>query len=94
MEAAPGPCRGFHPRVVAPVEVRDRNLVEREDRTEGEAAREVERCDRERADFVRRVCGHSIDDPLGHDLVINQLSISLTAAAALEKFERLRAGPA
>ena len=93
-----GPERGFHVRVVAPREVRVRNLVERERLTERDAARAIEKTDHERAEFVRRVFGRSIDDPLGYDLVINHLSISLdsatslVAAAAMEKFERMRVG--
>jgi len=94
--------RGFHIRVVAPVEVRVRNLAEREGFTEHAALREIEKSDRERTEWVRKACGRSIDDPLGYDLIINQLSTSmesatsLVAAAAQEKFGRLRAarGPA
>jgi cytidylate kinase len=92
-----GHDRGFHLRVVAPREVRVRNLAEREGLAERDALREVEKSDRERTEWVRRACRRSIDDPLGYDLVINHLSISmesatsLVAAAAQEKFERLRA---
>jgi hypothetical protein len=88
--------RGFHIRVVAPLEARLRNLVELEGLAERDALREIEKSDRERTDWVRKACGRSIDDPLGYDLIINQLSISmeaatsLVAAAAQEKFERLR----
>ena len=89
--------RGFHIRVVAPLDVRVRNLVERGGLAERDALREIEKSDRERTEWVRKACGRSIDDPLGYDLVINHLSISmesaanLVAAAAQEKFERLRA---
>ncbi len=92
-----GPGRGFHLRVVAPVEVRVRNLVEREGLAERDALRAIERSDRERAEWIHKACGRSIDDPLGYDLVINHLSISmesatsLVAAAAQEKFEKLKA---
>jgi len=91
-----GPERGFHLRIVAPREVRVWNLMAREGHCEKDALREIERCDRERAEFVRKVYGRSIDDPLGYDLVINHISISmeaatsLVAAAAQEKFEKLR----
>ena len=90
--------RGFHIRVVAPREVRVRNLVAREGLGEHEARREIERSDHERDAWVRQVFGRSADDPLGYDLVINHLTISmeaatsLVAAAAQEKFERLRLG--
>jgi len=90
--------RGFHIRVVAPREVRVRNLVAREGLGEHDARREVERSDHERDAWVRQVFQRSADDPLGYDLVVNHLSISmeaatsLVAAAAQEKFERLRLG--
>lgn len=89
--------RGFHIRVVAPREVRVRSLAEREGLAERDALREIEKSDRERTEWIRKVFGRSIDDPLGYDLVINQSSISmesaasLVAAAAQEKFEKLRA---
>jgi cytidylate kinase len=88
---------GFHIRVVAPREVRVRSLAAREGLAERDALREIEKSDHERTEWIRRVFRRSIDDPLGYDLVINQLSISLdsatslVAAAAQEKFERLRA---
>jgi cytidylate kinase len=91
-----GPERGFRLRIVAPRDVRVRNLMTHEGHSEKDALREIERCDRERAEFVRKVYGRSIDDPLGYDLVINHISISmeaatsLVAAAAQEKFEKLR----
>lgn len=93
-----GPDRGFHIRVVAPREVRVRTLMEREGLGEREALREIERSDHERSEWIHKVLRHDIDDPLNYDLVINHLSISmdaatsLVAAAAQEKFERLRHG--
>jgi cytidylate kinase len=92
--------RGFHIRVVAPRDVRARNLKAREGLAERDALRAIEQSDRERTDWIRKVFHRSIDDPLGYDLIINHLSISmesatsLVAAAAQEKFERLRAGSA
>jgi len=91
-----GHGRGFHIRVVAPREVRVRNLVTREGMSERDARREIEKCDHERDAWVRQVFGRSADDPLAYDLVVNHLSISmesatsLVAAAAQEKFERMR----
>ncbi len=87
---------GFHLRVVAPREVRVATLAAREGITLREAARAIDHSDRERSEFVRKLYRRDIDDPLGYDLVINHLSISveaavsLIAAAAMEKFERLR----
>ncbi|MBI5709447.1 MAG: cytidylate kinase-like family protein [Candidatus Eisenbacteria bacterium] len=93
-----GPERGFHVRVVAPRDARLRSLAEREKLSERDALRQVETSDHERAEFVRKVLGRDIDDPLGYDLVLNARSISmetaagLVATAAREKFEKLRAG--
>lgn len=95
-----GHDRGFHIRVVAPREVRVRNLVTREGMSERDARHEIEKADHERDAWVRQVFGRSADDPLAYDLVVNHLSISmeaattLVAAAAQEKFERLRLGAA
>ncbi len=92
-----GPDRGFHIRIGAPRAARVKTLVAREQMSEREALHEVERTDHERAEFMRKMYGRDIDDPLGYDLVINNISISmdsvtsLVAAAAQEKFERIRA---
>ncbi len=92
-----GHLGGFHLRVVAPRDVRVRSLVERDGLGARQAEHMIDVADRERAEFVRKVYGRDIDDPLGYDLIVNHLSISveaavsLIAAAALEKFERLRA---
>ena len=91
-----GPDRGFHLRVVAPVPVRVTTIMARFHCSEREALHRIEQSDHERADFVRKVYGRAIDDPLGYDLVLNEISISmdaattLVAAAAQAKFERLR----
>jgi cytidylate kinase len=91
-----GPEHGFHIRVIAPRDVRVRELMRRPAMTEKDAGKEIDDSDRERADFVKRHFGKSIDDPLYYDLMINQVAISpdtavsLIAVAAMEKFERLR----
>ncbi len=93
-----GPERGFHIRVVAPRDARVRGLVEREKLSERDALRQIETSDHQRAEFVRKVLGRDIDDPLGYDLVVNSATIPLETAADLvvraarEKFEKLRAG--
>jgi cytidylate kinase len=93
-----GPDRGFHIRIVAPREVRVRNLIVYGHLAEREAQRELDRSDHERSEFVRRTYGRSIDNPIDYDLIINNVSISLetattlVAAAAQEKFEKLRLG--
>jgi cytidylate kinase len=87
---------GFHIRVVAPREERIRNLMQYERLPEKEATKAVDASDHERSEFVKRLFGKSIDDPLYYDLVINHVTISietatsLIAAAAMEKFALLR----
>ncbi|MFI5371215.1 MAG: AAA family ATPase [Candidatus Eisenbacteria bacterium] len=90
-----GPDRGFHLRVVASRDTRIRAIVERKGIPEKDAAREVDTRDRERADFVRRMFGRSVDDPLAYDLVLNADDLPADAvddwlaAAARRKFERM-----
>jgi cytidylate kinase len=91
-----GPDSGFHIRVIAPRSMRVRQISQSENISEKDALREVENSDHERAEFVRKLFGKSIDDPMQYDLVINHQSISiesavtLIAAAAMEKFEKIR----
>ncbi len=91
-----GPDRGFHLRVVGPREDRIRRLGIERSLGRRDALRELERLDRERAEWVRRALGGSIDDPLGYDLVINtrswdpETTSTWLADAAREKFERVR----
>jgi cytidylate kinase len=95
-----GHGRGFHVRVVAPRDERIRAVAEEGRLDPQEAAREVDRADRERSDWVRRALGRSIDDALGYDLVLNSHGVAperaaeLLAVAARAKFERLRAARA
>ncbi|HQH70995.1 MAG TPA: cytidylate kinase-like family protein [bacterium] len=70
----------FHLRVVAPADVRIRNMVEIEGMTEAQAAAEVKRVDRERADFFRRYFHKEINEPTQYDMVINMANTSLDAA--------------
>jgi cytidylate kinase len=93
-----GPEWGFHVRVVAPREVRAQRLMARDDKPEKVALHEVEASDHERAEFIRKVYTRDIDDPNAYDLVINtahlpiESATSLVVNAAMDKFERLKAG--
>ena len=94
-----GPSRGLHVRVVGTPEFRIKNLVEFDKMSAGDAKHEIEKSDRERAEFVRKLIKHSIDDPQYYDLVINsdwitiEQAVSLVANAAMEKFELLSREP-
>jgi cytidylate kinase len=89
--------RGFHFRVVAPRDARVQGIMKRKGLPEKEAAREVDARDHERADFIRKLFGRSVDDPHAYDLIVNEACMSadsivgFLAAAAREKFEELRA---
>ncbi len=90
-----GKNRGFHTRVVGSREFRITNLVQSQKISAEEAERDMERLDRQRADFVRQMTQMDIDDPLGYDLVINNefvstdSAVNLLATAAMDKFEQL-----
>jgi cytidylate kinase len=66
-----GPDRGLHLRVVAPKDRRIHNLVTYKSMSEAEAGSEIERSDRLRREFIRKIFGADIDDPRNYDLVIN-----------------------
>jgi len=55
-------------------------MVEIEGMTEAQAAAEVKRVDRERADFFRRYFHKEINEPTQYDMVINMANTSLDAA--------------
>jgi cytidylate kinase len=66
-----GPNRGFHVRVVAPMENRIENLCAYRHMTRSQAADEIQRYDNERQHFAKHVFGQNINDPHHYDLVIN-----------------------
>ncbi len=90
-----GSNRGFHLRVIASTANRISNMIAREKLSADQARREVERFDHERAEFVRKLVGKSIDDPAHYDMVLNldymslDTAVNLVANAAMDKFERL-----
>jgi cytidylate kinase len=85
---------GIHVRLVAPLAVR----VEREAAEGGAATEEVTRIvqerDRNRASFVKRVCGHDINDPLLYDAVYNteRTPIDVISSGIVDWIERSTQG--
>lgn len=81
-------------RVVASLETRIRRLMERENISEGEARKRILRSDRQRREFVKKMFGKDINDPIHYDLTIRTDTISMEGAAELiiaalkEKFPR------
>ena len=71
----------FSVLVVAPIELRIKNIVER-GFTLAEAEKKAIEVDRERADFIRQNFHHAADDPVDYDLVVN--TGRLTMAGAFE----------
>jgi cytidylate kinase len=91
-----GPQGGFHVRVVAPREQRIRNVMARRNSSHKDASLEVDQRDHERAEFIRKLFGHSVDDPLAYDVIVNEAETTPNAilgwleVAARDKFGRLR----
>ena len=91
-----GPERGFHVRLVAPLEVRVRRIMERDQLREKAAQHLVESSDHDRETFIRKVYHHDINDPTAYDLIINtghltfEVADHVVALAAMEKFDLLR----
>ncbi len=83
-----GPKRGFHVRIVCPMERRICNLMEYRKVTRDEAKRQIEESDRLRREFAHRHFGADNNDPRHYDLVINAAYIDVeemvaTATAAI-----------
>lgn len=73
----------FHVRLVAPLDVRAKNLADREGISQREAERLCIQSDRERADFTRAFFGREIGDPLAYDMLLNMGRISVEGAVSL-----------
>lgn len=90
-----GPQNGFHIRFVCPKERRIENIVKYRGITKVEAARQVERSDRERREMVDKLFDADIDDPHNYDMVINSMYVDFealipgVAAAVKTKMEKL-----
>ncbi len=75
--------RGFRVRLVAPLEARVRRLAKERGWERGKAAKELERVERQRADFIRHHFGVESDDPLRYDVTINLERIGAERAVEL-----------
>jgi cytidylate kinase len=72
--------KGFHIRVVAPLEKRIENLVEYKHFNATEAKKEIERGDKERKEFIHTFFGKNIDDPIYYDLILNSANFQIEEA--------------
>jgi cytidylate kinase len=68
-------------RVVASMEIRVARLMDRENISESEARRRILRSDRQRRDFVKKMFGLDISDPIHYDLTIKTDHIGIEEAA-------------
>ncbi len=75
--------KGFHIRVVAPLEKRMENLVEYKHFNVAEAKKEIERRDKERKEFIHTFFGKNIDDPTYYDLILNSANFQIEEALDL-----------
>jgi cytidylate kinase len=70
-------------RVVAPLELRVKRVVEQEKLPVLEAQARVEKCDADRTQFVQKSFGRDPNSPTNYDLVINTGDITAEAAAEM-----------
>jgi len=78
-----GPNKGFHLRVVAPIDNRIENLCAYRHMSRIEADKQVHRYDDERRHFAKHVFGRNIDDPHCYDLVVNTALTDIESLANL-----------
>jgi cytidylate kinase len=87
--------RGFHIRIVAPVEKRVENLRLYRRVSTSEAEKMVSDSDKARREFAKKVFDREIDDPSGYDMTINSAYldvedlIDVVADAVKAKFQKL-----
>lgn len=74
---------GLAVRVIAPLDYRVQQIMERHQCTARDAERTITEIERGRADFVKRYFHHDVADPHLYDLVINLEHIAPDAAADL-----------
>jgi hypothetical protein len=90
------PTRAVHLRIVAPLDERIYNIMQRGDLSAAEAAHEIKAVDQERAKFAQKLFHRSVDDPLAYDMVLNESGRSLDALVRIatgvveEKLARLK----
>lgn len=70
-------------RMVAPFDLRVSMYIAGEKVSKNEATKWVKTQDERRAEYIRRYYGHSIDDPICYDIIINLAGFSLETAADL-----------
>jgi cytidylate kinase len=75
--------RGFHVRVVAPLEKRIENLIAYKHFSAAEARKAIEHGDKEKKEFVRTFFGKNIDDPSAYDLILNTANFEIKEALEL-----------
>lgn len=91
-----GPNRGFHLRVICPLEQRVENLVRFAGVTAGEARKRIDRQDHDRRQFICQNFDADIDNPALYDLVVNtgfidiEDLLAVTVSAVKGKFSKLQ----
>lgn len=75
--------RGFRVRLVAPLSARVRRLAEESGSSLGKARDELDRVERQRAEFIRNHFGVEPDDPVRYDVTINLERIAAARAVDL-----------
>lgn len=90
-----GPQNGFHVRFVCPKAKRIENIVKYRGLSKEDAAKQVDRSDKERREMVKKLFDADINDPHNYDMVINTMHIDTeiiipsVAAAIKSKMEKL-----
>ncbi len=77
------PSRTLRVLLVAPRALRAERIAKREDLSEAEASRRLDREDATRREFLTHHFGVDPDDPTHYDVVVNTGTLSLSAAADL-----------
>jgi cytidylate kinase len=78
-----GPARGFHVRIVAPLETRIKRISSDTGVSAEEAAKTIEENDSRRMKFVKKSFGVDINDPARYDLIINSGTVDIDGAVEL-----------
>lgn len=77
------PDHGLHVRVTAPFSKRVAAVMQRLGVSRDEAERRVSQTDQEKSAFIQGYFHHSIDDPLGYDLILNMAGLENEPAVDL-----------
>ncbi len=87
------PCFGLRVRMVAPIEIRTERIVERENLSRENAEMRIRENDERQSNYVRKIFGRDIDDPLGYDLMVNTGSMDGESTARTVMTALLRRVP-